>query len=70
MSSKFANRRKPRKVGGDDSGEEDSGLAPGMSTMLKWIACEHNLTRNQNANWKVYRTCGQTASQVKGETQI
>lgn len=29
MSSKFANRRKPRKVGGDDE-EEDGGAAPGM----------------------------------------
>ncbi|KAJ5354993.1 uncharacterized protein N7496_012205 [Penicillium cataractarum] len=28
MSSKFANRRKPRKVGGADSEEEDGGLAP------------------------------------------
>ncbi|KAJ5157839.1 uncharacterized protein N7482_008939 [Penicillium canariense] len=28
MSSKFANRRKPRKVGGNDSEEEDSGAAP------------------------------------------
>jgi hypothetical protein len=30
MSSKFANRRKPRKIGGDD--EEDDGGVPGMST--------------------------------------
>jgi hypothetical protein len=30
MSSKFANRRKPRKIGGDDE-EEDGGAAPGMS---------------------------------------
>jgi hypothetical protein len=29
MSSKFANRRKPRKIGGDD--EEDDGGVPGMS---------------------------------------
>lgn len=29
MSSKFANRRKPRKVGGDDE-EDDGGAAPGM----------------------------------------
>lgn len=32
MNSKFANRRKPRKVGGDDSEEEESGVAPGEST--------------------------------------
>jgi hypothetical protein len=38
MSSKFANRRKPRKVGGDDSEEEDSGFAPGMFTMPELIA--------------------------------
>ncbi|EPS31566.1 hypothetical protein PDE_06521 [Penicillium oxalicum 114-2] len=28
MSSKFANRRKPRKVGGNDSDEEDASTAP------------------------------------------
>ena len=35
MSSKFANRRKPRKIGGDD--EEDDGGVPGMSARSRFF---------------------------------
>lgn len=37
MSSKFANRRKPRKVGGDDE-EEDGSAAPGMWVTITFFS--------------------------------
>lgn len=47
MSSKFANRRKPRKVGGEDSEEEDGGATSGASIMSTFLACEHERTRTK-----------------------
>ena len=36
MSTKFANRRKPRKVGRDDE-EDEGGVAPGMWTKITFF---------------------------------
>lgn len=33
MSTSFANRRKPRKIGGDDEEDRDGSTAPGLSAM-------------------------------------
>lgn len=47
MSSKFANRRKPRKVGRDDE-EADAGAAPGMwATITFFSILDIRLARSQ-----------------------
>lgn len=47
MSSKFANCRKPRKVGGDDE-EEDGGAAPGMwATVTFFSTLDIRLPKSQ-----------------------
>ena len=47
MSSKFGNRRKPRKVGGDDE-ENDGGAAPGMwATITFFPILDIRLPRSQ-----------------------
>ena len=52
MSSKFANRRKPRKIGGDDE-EDDGGAASGMWAEITFFSTLHICLPKSKLTWRL-----------------